>query len=454
MIVDHEVDVPGIAIVRSSRPWARTLHRYVVDHGGAIVKTRPLEERQAIEDEYDVLIVDDISSFLTNHIIEEVHRRGRRVLGVYDTSEYAPNQEISGKSRLERIGADGVIDANATPEEFVRIIGDLAPAPEERAVRNANVGLLDIEEAHERGPGRNGQAQQGPTVGGEVKVPPGRGQQPRRRGHVTTILGASGGSGATELAIELGHALGRRGEKTVVVDGDELAPSLAQRLNLALHPNIRTAVDVVEHGAGRLSECLTTVATNLETLVGLPHPKDWIELRGSDMIAVIDELSRGRPQVIVNASPAIEDLAGFGGADRFAMTRAAVVSADLVIIVCPPSPMGVARLIDRVADLSLIAEGKPVHVVVNRVPKGNFKRNEIAREIQRNFAPAGIHFVAADPRVEKASWEGTLVPRGEFTKAVGTTIAAMVPKTIIATPRRGAPPPRGNGSGNHMRPQK
>ena len=86
MIVEHDTDVPGIAIVRSSRGWARTLHRYVVDHGGAIVRTRPLEERQAIEEEYDILIVDDISSFLTNHIVDELHRRGRRVLGVYPKS--------------------------------------------------------------------------------------------------------------------------------------------------------------------------------------------------------------------------------------------------------------------------------------------------------------------------------------------------------------------------------
>jgi MinD-like ATPase involved in chromosome partitioning or flagellar assembly len=215
-------------------------------------------------------------------------------------------------------------------------------------------------------------------------------------------------------------------------------------LNLSLHPNIRTAVDVVEHGSGRLSECLTMIATNLETLVGLPHPRDWIELRGPDMTAVIDELARGRPQVIVNCSPAIEDLAGFGGADRYAMTRSAVIAADTIIVVCPPSPMGIARLIDRVADLALLAEGKPVHVVVNRNPKSNFKRNEIAREIQRNFAPAGIHFVPFDEKVEKAAWEGTLTPRGEFTKAVSTTVAPMIPKATMLNPtRKGKPAGKG-----------
>lgn len=428
MIVDHQVEAPGIAIVRSSRNWARTLHRYVVDHGGAIVRTRPLEERQALEDEYDVLVVDDISSFLNNHIIEELHRRGRRILGVYDPAD-GSGSEDTGKQRLIRLGVDGVIDASAMPEEFVRVIQNLAPPLEERqrtihahvefaeTGNDSDFGFSDLMEANV-GSGLPQQNEQRQIV-------------PRRRGHITAVLGASGGTGATEISIELARALGRRGERTVVVDGDELAPSLAQRLNLSLHPNIRTAVDVVEHGSGRLSECLTTIASNLETLVGLPHPRDWIELRGTDMTAVIDELARGRPQVVINCSPAIEDLAGFGGADRYAMTRAAIISADVIVVICPPTPMGVARLIDRVAELALLAEGKPVHVVVNRTQKGTYKRNEIAREIQRNFSPAGIHFIAIDPKVEKAAWEGTLTPRGEFTKAISTSIAAMIPKATM-----------------------
>jgi MinD-like ATPase involved in chromosome partitioning or flagellar assembly len=431
MIVDHQVDAPGIAIVRSSRQWARTLHRYVVDHGGAVVKTRPLEERQALEDEYEILIVDDISSFLNNHIVEELHRRGRRVLGVYDSLEGGATGEDSGRTRLVRLGVDGVIDANASPEEFVRVIQHLAPPLEERLRVVAQNFAVENDAA----------AAFGMPTGSATGAPnDGRHVAPRRRGHITAILGASGGVGTTEVSIEIARALGRRGERTVLVDGDELAPSLAQRLNLSLHPNIRTAVDVVEHGSGRLSECLTMIATNLETLVGLPHPRDWIEVRNSDMTAVVDELSRGRPQVVVNCSPAIEDLAGFGGADRYAMTRSAIIAADTVIVVCPPTPMGIARLIDRVADLAQLAEHKPIHVVVNRVAKGNFKRNEIAREIQRNFAPAGIHFVPVDERVEKASWEGTLTPRGEFTKAITTAIAPMIPKATMINPanRKGA----------------
>ena len=430
MIVEHETEVPEIAIVRSSRSWARTLHRYVVDHGGAVVKARPLEERQALEEEYDILIVDDISSFLTNHIVDELHRRGRRVLGVFDPEEFSPNEENSGKQRLIRMGADGYIEAQATPEEFVRSIEELAPEPGQRE-RTSDL----VQDENMFGDGESATA----SSGTHIAVPPGRkAESARRRGYITAVLGASGGCGVTETAIELARQLGKRGEKTVVVDGDELAPSMAQRLDLPLHPNLRTAVDVVEHGTGRLSECLVGIANNLEVLTGLPHPKDWVEMRASDMEGLLLELSYGRPQLVVNASPLIEDLSSFGGADRFGISRAVVESADALVVVCPATPMGVARLLDRVADLSSLAEGKPVHVVVGRVQKGAFKRNEIEREIQRSIAATSVHFIPNDLRVERAAWEGTLVPGGEFTKAIDD-IAKLIPKAhIVASAVRGS----------------
>ena len=183
-------------------------------------------------------------------------------------------------------------------------IEDLAPSPTERSRRG--VSAFEAESL-------GGLLGPPPTsVAGNVYVPPSTTQviaaASQRRGHITAVLGASGGCGVTEIAIELGRELGKRGEKTVVVDGDELSPSMAQRLNLPLHPNLRTAVDVVEHGTGRLSECLVGIASNLEILTGLPHPKDWVEMRSSDMEALLSELARGRPQLVVNASPLIEDL--------------------------------------------------------------------------------------------------------------------------------------------------
>jgi MinD-like ATPase involved in chromosome partitioning or flagellar assembly len=450
-VTDHSSDVPGIAIVRSSRGWARLLHRYVVDHGGAIVRARPLEERQAIEEDYDILLVDDISSFLSTRIVKELHERGRRVLGVYDPEEFAANEEHTGKQRLLRLGVDAVIEAQATPEAFVRAIEDLAPARRSPFADTSSTSF--DEDPHIIDLTAHDQSDDVVVVSKDVAILPQRLPATRRRGHVTVVLGASGGAGATEVAVQLARDLGRRGERSVILDSDEIAPSVAQRLNLSLHPNIRTAVDVVEHGTGRLAECLVTVATHLEVLVGLPHPKDWVELRGSDLDAVVNELARGRPQVVVNASHLIEDLTPYGSADRFGMSRASVAAADTVVLVCAPTPTGIARLLDRVTDLAPAIEGRPLHIVVNRVHKGGFKKNEIAREIQRHITPTGLHFLPADLRVERAGWDGTLVPSGEFTKALAATLLPMIPRaTVGASSKNRRRPPRPRA--NHFRSSK
>lgn len=431
-MTEHGADVPGVAIVRSSRSWARALHRYVVDHGGAIVRARPMEERQAIEEDYDILIVDDISSFLSTRIVKELHSRGRRVLGVYDPQEASGDDEHTGKQRLLGFGVDQVIEAQAPPDAFVRAIEELAPARRSPFIDDDPVTfgdeVIDLA-AHER-------QDDVVILSKEVAVLPPRVPAVRRRGHVTTVMGVGGGTGATEVAIELARDLGRRGERSVVIDADEVAPSIAQRLNLSLHPNLRTAVDVVEHGTGRLADCLVTVAGNLEVLVGLPHPKDWVELRGNDLTSVINELSRGRPQLVLNASPMLEDLSPYGGPDRFAMTRAAVSASDAVVLVCPPTPNGVARLLDRAADLTTMIAGRPLHIVVNRLHKGGFKRSEIVREVQRHLTPTSVHLLPADLRVERAAWDGTLVPSGDFTKAVAASLAPAIPRATAGAAAR------------------
>lgn len=408
MSVNHDVVTPGIAIVRSSRGWARTLHRYVVDHGGAVVKSRPLEERQAIEDDYELLIVDDISSFLNAHIITELHNLGRRVIGVYDPEESGPDNSNSGRSRLARLGVDGVIEAQATPEEFIRLITDLAPQAQHFGMHLEGLP----EDPFAPGPGSR--------------------EPPRRRGHLVALLGTSGGVGATEIALELSRGLAGRGERTVLVDGDDVVPSVAQRLALPLHPNLRTAIDAVSHDTGRLNECLIGVARGLDILVGLPHPKDWVELRASDMHAVLQALTQIRPQVIVNTSPFVEDLTSFGGVDRFALTRAAIEAAATVALVCPSNPIGIARLLDRVTDIAELAEGKPLHVVVNHAEKSTHTRKEIANEIERNFTPAGIHFVPTDPKVGTALWSGKFVKNGHFTHAISATLVPSMPRVMAS----------------------
>ena len=77
----------------------------------------------------------------------------------------------------------------------------------------------------------------------------------------------------------------------MLIDADEVAPSLAQRLGLPPIPNIRTAIDALFHGAGRLHEALLPVAGGgFELLAGLANPADWPQVRPQEAAEVVAEL--------------------------------------------------------------------------------------------------------------------------------------------------------------------
>jgi Flp pilus assembly CpaE family ATPase len=159
-------------------------------------------------------------------------------------------------------------------------------------------------------------------------------------------------------------------------------------------------------------------AGGFELLAGLANPADWPQVRPQEAAEVVGELRRLRDHVIVNVGAHTEDLARHGGADRYGVTREVLGGADSVVGVGVATPLGVARLVSWIADVVLLAPGRPVHLVVNKAPASRFVRGEVEAEILRNFAPASLTVLPLDPAVEKAAWRGELVAPGPFTRAV------------------------------------
>jgi MinD-like ATPase involved in chromosome partitioning or flagellar assembly len=359
-----------------------------------------VDRRVCLEEEFDVLIAEDVTSFLDARLVQELRRRGRQILGVYD-----PN-EPTGKERLLELGVDDVIEDGAPAEEFVRKIGRILPSTPKLTSSSTPTVTLDAD--HELAAGADQTGLSGPA-------------QPvhHLRGRVCAVGGPPGGCGASEVAVELARAGRRRGDTSLLVDADEVAPSLAQRLGLPPIPNIRTAIDALFHGAGRLYEALLPVAGGgFELLAGLANPADWPHVRPLEVAEVVAELRSLREHVIVNVGAHAEDLPRLGGADRYGVTRELLGAADVVIGVGVATPVGVARLISWIAEVVVLAPGAPVHLVVNKVPASRFVRGEVESEILRNYAPASLHLLPVDAAVEKAAWRGELVGQGPFTRGV------------------------------------
>lgn len=372
---------PTLALAASVRDWPDVLHRFLADHGGARVRLTAMGAEDLLSESFDVLLIDDICSFLTPRLIELVRGRGPAVIGVYDPDEFA-----DAKERLLECGVPDVIEAGAHPDEVLKLINKVV---------STGTWTSDAEPLPVTGPSR-----------------------PR----LIAVGGPAGGVGSTEVTLAVARRLAGR-SPTILVDADDHAPAMAQRLGLPLHPNLRTAIDVVEHRTGPLDQVLHPVSgLRLRALPGLVNPRDWTDVRPHQALDLIQQLEVQR--VVVNVGSQIEPV-GYGDA-RFGLSRMVVERADLVVAVGTASPVGVGRLLDWIASARALRGEGPVHVLVNRAPHDPFRRGELLEEITRTYRPASFAFLPEDAQVTAAAWEGRLVTSGRFNKAVDRWVDRFV----------------------------
>lgn len=424
---------PRIAIAASPREWALTLHRHVADHGGAIVRATVLHPKDALCEDVDVFVVDDTTSFLSRRLVDELHRRGRGVLGVFDPDD------PRGKDELLDSHVDECIGRDAPPEAFVAAITALT-----RAGRNPiDRELTSLASAGVGAPARADAtaAPAGRTAVDGVLAPAGV-RQPGPRGRLVVVAGAAGGVGATEVAVGLAAASGRRGDATVLVDVDDVAPCIAQRLDLPLYPNVRAALDAMEHRRGTVADVLMRPREGgFTVLPGLASGRSWAELRPTEVEDLARALALVGRHVVCNIGHRVEDLPGGpGGTPRYALARHLLGVADVVVAVASASPVGLARLLEWLADVRDLVGDTPAHVVVNRAPADRFRQGEIIEELGSAASPAGLWLVPDDARVAEAAWAGGLAATGPFTRAIAGIADAVLP--TLARPAVRAAPPR------------
>jgi MinD-like ATPase involved in chromosome partitioning or flagellar assembly len=376
------VSEPEVAIAFTADPWVEVLHRHLTDHGGARVRSLVVEPEGAVDESYDVLLAGHRWSALTRALVADVRARGRAVIGVCDPDEPA------GRHYLHSLGVDALIDSDAGPEAFVRAITAVA--------------------------GRRSHRDQPTTAASEP-----------RSGRLVVVAGPPG-TGRTEIAIELTVALRRRRSSAVLLDADDVGPAVAQRLQLPLEPNLRTAIDAVEHARGDLARCFASERVNgLRAICGLPNASAWSHVRPGEVVRVAERLTREAGVVIADTGGSIEDVQTIAGRGRYATARAMLAEADIVICVCDASPTGVARLLAWIVDARNIAPSAPYFVVLNRAPTTRFRRGELFEELTTTVPVQDVVFVPPDGRVGDAAWNGTPVARGPFTRAV-TALADKV----------------------------
>lgn len=377
---------PSIALVFSPEIWVEELHRYLADHGGARIRQIVMEPSVALEEEYDTLVVSHRWPALSRPLIAGVHDRGRHVLGVFDP------EEPHGRDHLHALGVDATISASSAVAEFVAVLGGLGCGDDGVASRPvAELVLLDS----------------------------GFGAPASGAGAITAIAGPPG-AGTTEIAIELARGVAARGNDVVLVDADESRAAIATRLALPTEPNLRNALDAVEHGLGDLTAAVIPVGSaRLRVLGGLPGADAAAHVRAGEVVDVL--------KAFAGSTHVVADL---GSTWSHGIASAVVHEADVLVGVGAGTPVGVSRLLAWIAELRTGAVRAPVHLVVNCAPTDRFRRNEIATEIGRTFEPASLMFVPFDRKVDAAAWHGALVARGSFTASLAPLGELVCPRPV------------------------
>lgn len=187
-----------------------------------------------------------------------------------------------------------------------------------------------------------------------------------RRAPVVAVWGPAGAPGRSTVALSLAAAAAARGVDTVLVDADTYGGSLGQMLGVLDDVSgVVAACRAANNGrAGEVGDHVLEIDPGLRLLTGLPRADMWPQVRTAAFEGVLTQLRSGAELVVVDCGFSLEPGTSAGAA-RNQTTLQALDQADVVVVVGRPDPVGLARLVRGVHDLSEAFPGRAPVVVVN-----------------------------------------------------------------------------------------
>ena len=164
---------------------------------------------------------------------------------------------------------------------------------------------------------------------------------------------------------------------------------------------------------------------------GLPNVRDWTEIRPLHVLDVIDQLRQSVDFVVVDVGCQVDPGNG-GEPSRFRIARRLLETSDRVIAVGAADPVGVARLLDWLSTVSSLVDSQPCDILLNRVPRDSYRRNELVAEIVRSFQPSSLGLLPDDRRVAASRWDGTIAAAGGFYRNVDKWVGRFLANGALA----------------------
>jgi flagellar biosynthesis protein FlhG len=215
------------------------------------------------------------------------------------------------------------------------------------------------------------------------------------RAEIIVVTSGKGGVGKTNLALNVGIQVARRGVRTILLDADFGHANIDILLNIAPRADV---VDLLDP-ARRLEELLTEAPDGLQFLCGisgLRHERRICESDPALYVSALHPLSRACDLLLVDC-----------GAGPIGATASFALACDLLVLVTTPEPTAIA---DSYATLKLLYQRgfcARAAVVVN-MARGQAEALDAARRLQRvaeqflglslenlGYVPFDRHVVAA-----------------------------------------------------------
>ncbi|MGC5077070.1 AAA family ATPase [Agrococcus sp. DT81.2] len=311
-------------------------------------------------------------------IVREAARHGHRVAV----------RAATAADLVERLTARG---ADAEPRiDLVLVVADarhasrqLVDTCDERGLRLVALADDDAERARARTLGLEAVSWSDGFGAVEAAVTPAAGEAPpeRPRGRIVVVWGPAGAPGRTTAAIALAAELALLDQRVALVDADTTSAAIAPALGLLDEsPGFAAAARLARAGSltvdelDRIAQTLPTMGGVVRVLTGIGRASRWPELGADRVTEVLARCRDWADATVVDVASSLERdeeiSSDLFAPRRHAATIASLEAADEVVVVAGGDPVGVARLVRALPELSEVAPQARLRVVVNKVRPG------------------------------------------------------------------------------------
>ncbi len=280
------------------------------------------------------------------------------------------------------------------------------------------------------------------------------------RGRIIAVWGPGGAPGRTTVALATAALPASRGRRTVLIDADTYAPSIAPLVGLTpAQPGVVSAcrvarVDGVDSGAlMAVSETYRRGGISFDVLTGLRNPAQFSDCPALAWSTVLTTLKGAGYLVVVDVGSPLQHFNHevVGGPVRNAMAMATLEVADNVIVVARAEPLSLLRLSrswPRVQGLSPTAD---VHTVFSALPAHS--ERELEESTQALWQFTGQEWAASiayDRTLRHGSLDAEVVIAsaltGVMSQGLGGVMETIEPGLGLLTPPRSSTPARGTST--------